>query len=128
MDKMRLPMARILVHSEGLGALTSEQVRQRARELALINGHEVYTQGDWQQAKIEMHGGHLPNGEFEDEMAAPAMVSERDMLSAEVGHHTPRVKPEDDGNVVEELWQEGMEEAEHERMLGACRVMQEEED
>jgi hypothetical protein len=28
---------------------------------------------------------------------------------------------EDDGNVVEELWREGMEEADHERMLAACK-------
>src|SRR5215213_3741642 len=117
MDKMRTPMAKIVVHSRGLGAPTPDLVRQRAEELATINGHAEYTEGDWQQARIELHGAHSPDGALSEEMAIATMVSEPDMLAVNVGHHTERVRLDDDRNLVEELWLEGMEEAEHERML-----------
>lgn len=128
MDQMHLPMAKILVHSEGLGAPDPETVRRRAEELALINGHRAYTEGDWQQARVELHGAHLPNGELTDEMASTSMVSESDMLVTDTGHHRGRVQMEDERNVVEELWQEGMEEAEHERMYQACEAMRDEDE
>ena len=127
MKKMRPNTAKILVHSEGLGTPHVGLVRQRAEELAIINGHARYTQEDWRQAKIELHGGHGPDGELTDEMAVTVFASERDMLAADVGHHADRLTMEDERNVVEELWQEGMEEAEHERML-ASRVEERQQD
>ena len=39
----------------------AETVRQRARELAQIDGREEFNEGDWAEAKIELHGGHEPN-------------------------------------------------------------------
>lgn len=128
MKKMRPHTAKILIHSEGMGAPHVGLVRQRAEELALINGHPRYTEEDWRQAKIELHGGHGPDGELTDEMAMAVMVSERGMVAADVGHHADRMAMEDDGNIVEELWQEGMEEAEHDRMVAACKGQREEDD
>ncbi len=125
MKTLRQVTARILVHSEGVGAPNTSDVRKRAEELALINGHDKYTSEDWHQAKIELHGGHGPDGETSDEMAMYAMVSERDMLATDFGHHTDRCGMEDERSVVEELYAEGMEEAEHERMLAARLEMRE---
>jgi hypothetical protein len=125
MSKMRPVSARILVHSEGLGTPTPAMVRKRAEEIALINGRTEFTEADWRQAKIEMHGCHGPDGELSDEMAMAAMSSERDMLAADVGHQTERMALDDERNLVEELWVEGMEEAEHERMLAARKELHE---
>lgn len=127
MDTKRPPMAKILVHSDGLGAPDAETVRRRAQELALIAGRREYNESDWQQAKCELHGS---NGEDQAsaEMGMASMVSEQDMVAAAVGRQTARVPLEDERNLVEELWQEGMEEAQHERMLEACRDFPEEED
>jgi hypothetical protein len=121
MSKMRPATAKILFHSEGLGTPNVDLVRQRAEEIALINGRTEHTEADWQQAKYEIHGTHHVDDEPAEEMGAAEMVSGQDMLSSDVGHHMPKLAMEDDGNVVEELIREGMEEAEHEQMLESCR-------
>lgn len=119
MSKIRQQTAKILVHSEGLGAPDPVMVRQRALELALLDGREEANEEDWRRAKLALHGAVNVDGELSDEMAMALMVSERDMVSADLGHQADRVAMEDDRNVVEELIMEGMEEAEHERMLEA---------
>ena len=124
---MRAPMAKILVHGDGLGVPNAELVRKRAEEIAAINGRKQFNEIDWQQARVELHGAHGPDGQISDEFSATAMVSEADMLAVDVGHHAERVKLDDERNLVEELWSEGMEEAEHDRML-ASRAEEEPEE
>ena len=119
MNKMRPSTAKILVHSEGLGTPHTELVRKRAQEIAVINGHVEFTEEDWRQAKIELHGSHNPDHQMSDEMGMAAMVSEHGMVAADLGHQTEKMLMDDDGSVGEELFCEGMEEAEHERMLEA---------
>lgn len=121
MNKMRPNTAKILVHSEGLGTPYTELVRQRALEIAIINGRSEFSEEDWRQAKMELHGHHGPDNYLSDEMGMAAMVSEQDMVASDVGHHIERMPMEDDGSVGEELFVEGLEEAEHERMLAARR-------
>lgn len=127
MSKMRPHPAKILSHSEGLGTPDPDLVRKRAQEIALINGRKEYTEQDWKQARVELHG-HGPNGQLSDEWAADLMCSEADMLAVDVGHHTEKLGMEDDGNVVEELIEEGMDEALHEQMLAARKEMAEEDE
>ena len=50
-----------------------------------------------------------------------ALVSERDMLVTDLGHHVENIGMEDSDNVAEELIAEGMDEAVHEQMLAARR-------
>ena len=102
-----------------MGSPDVGQVRTRAEELARINGHAQYTEEDWQQARFELHGGTHAEEEMADEFSNCRMVSEADMVCTDVGHHTARTGMEDDDNVGAELVREGMEEAEHERMLAA---------
>ncbi len=110
--------AKIMQHAQGLGAPTPEQVRQRAAELAIIAGHDEYTNKDWDDAKRELHGGHdHANGEDEADMTS--LVSGHDMVAANLGHHTENMGMEDSTNIVEELIAEGMDEAVHEQMLEA---------
>ncbi len=125
MNKRRPNTAKILVHSEGLGAPHMEQVRKRAEEIALINGRARFSETDWRQAKAELHGTPNLDGNGSDEMAISAMVSEPDMVACDAGHHTERMPMEDEGNTVEELILEGMDEAVHERMLAARAELEE---
>src|SRR5688572_5057995 len=118
MDSMRPTPAKIMQHAEGLGAPTSETVRQRAREIAVINGHEEFSEDDWRTAKRELHGGHESN-DTNGDREMTSMVSEHDMVVGSMGRHLPNMMPEDNENVLEELIAEGMDEAVHEQMLAA---------
>ena len=111
------PSAKIALHSDGLGVPSPETVRQRAFELAKINGHGAITEEDWRQAKREVHGGHPhASNDGEDEMFPSA--SERDMIAINCGHRVQKVG-DDTENAVEELVAEGMDEAAHDQMLQA---------
>ena len=110
--------AKIMQHAEGLGAPNSEQVRQRAIELAIIAGRHDFSEEDWREAKRELHGGH-GHSISEDEAEMVTLVSERDMIVTDLGHHVENIGMEDADNVQEELIAEGMDEAVHEQMLAA---------
>jgi hypothetical protein len=107
-------------HAQGLGAPNSDQVRQRAVELARIAGREDFSDEDWREAKRELHGGH-GHTISEDEAEMVTLVSEHDMVVTDLGHHVENIGLEDADNVVEELIAEGMDEAVHEQMLAARR-------
>ncbi len=95
-------------------------VRQRAIELARIDGRTGYNEQDWQHAKQELHGGH-PYSWDDDEDMMPQSISERDMTATDSGHHIENLRGGED-NVLEELVSEGMDEAVHDRMLEASRM------
>ena len=120
MSTMRAQSAKIIHHSEGLGLPTAETVRQRARELAQIDGREEFNEGDWVDAKRELHGGHEPN-ETNGEMDMSEVISGHDMVASSLGHHVENVGLDDQENMAEELIAEGMDEAVHEQMLAARR-------
>lgn len=117
---MRPTPAKIIQHSEGLGAPDAGTVRKRAQELATINGREEYNEQDWREAKRELHGGHELN-DSNGEMNLAEMVSEHDMIASSVGHHVENIGLEDQDSVAEELVAEGMDEAVHEQMLASRR-------
>jgi len=127
MSHTRPASAKIIQHAEGLGAPNAEQVRLRARELALINGRETYTEQEWSEAKRELHGGH---GSQEDERGrdVEVNVSGCDMVAGSLGHHVENISSADNENLGEELVAEGMDEAEHDRMLLARVEAQAEDD
>lgn len=112
--------AKILSHADGLGTPHTDLVRERASEIAQIDGRLAPNQQDWRKAKIELHGGHSFNTDNdEDEMAVAA--SERDMIAGGLGHQTPRHGFDGEDHVIEELVAEGIDEAVHEQMLEASR-------
>ena len=118
MSSMRPTPAKIIHHSEGLGAPSADTVRVRAQELARINGHKEFNDDDWRDAKRELHGGHEPN-DTNGDMNMSAAVSEHDMVACSMGHHVENVGLDDQENMIEELIAEGMDEAVHEQMLAA---------
>ena len=125
MSTMRPTPAKIIQHSQGLGAPSADTVRQRARELAVIDGRAEFNEGDWVQAKQELHGGHESN-DTNGEMEMASMVSEHDMVAGSLGRHVENVGLDDQNNMAEELIAEGMDEAVHEQMLAARRQGDEE--
>ena len=122
---MRPIPAKIIQHSEGLGAPSADTVRKRARELAVIDGRAEFNEGDWVQAKRELHGGHESN-DTNGEMEMACMVSEHDMVAGSLGHHVENMGVDDQNSMAEELIAEGMDEAVHEQMLAARRQGDEE--
>jgi hypothetical protein len=119
MNSSRPTYAKIVVHANGLGVPSPEMVRQRALELAAIDGRREYNEADWQRARHELHGGHEQSWD-DDEDRMEQSISERDMTATDSGHHVENLRGGDD-NVLEELVAEGMDEAVHDRMLEASR-------
>jgi len=118
--------AKIIQHSEGMGIPTPETVRQRARELAQIDGREEFNDGDWTDAKRELHGGHESN-DTNGEMDISEVISGHDMVASSLGHHSAKMGFDDQDNLAEELIAEGMDEAVHEQMLAARRERDEQD-
>ena len=119
MKPIRPHTAKIVNHSGGLGAPTPDIIRQRASELASINGRTEYNEEDWRQAKRELHGGHTDYDGGDDEMMECSSLG--DPAVGSVGHRVEPIRDDEDEHVVEELFAEGMDEAAHDQMLQASR-------
>jgi hypothetical protein len=124
--------AALIINSTGVGTVTEKMVRERAVELAVIDGRtaqEVST-SDWEQAKRE-----LTNESDQDPKEAlleSAPESERwDPLPGSTGRVVPvtSIDDEDDEgrSVAERLIDEGMLEAEHDQMVQAAKKQKEED-
>jgi hypothetical protein len=109
MNKRRPVSAKILVGAEGLGTPDQDLLEKRAWEVAAIQGHEIPTVADWDEARRELHGRCADN-----ELAAVVEDGEggMELIGVSMGNGEG-----DETNLGEELVREGMEEAEHERML-----------
>lgn len=122
MNIRRPVSAKILVGSEGLGTPDQDLVEKRAREVAAIQGHEIPTVADWEEARRELHGRGASNEVaplIEEHVGfGEAPVGLFEAFGAVAGNG-------DDTNLGEELIREGMEEAEHERMLLANKHSEE---
>ena len=119
-------------NSAGIGTVTPEMVRERAVELALINGHstqEIST-SDWEQAKRELTGE--PEMDPEQAILESAPESERwDPVAGSIGHKVQEAFSEDeddDGRSDSaQLVQQGIDEAEHDQMLQAAKAQAQED-
>ena len=124
--------AALIINSTGVGTVTEKMVRERAVELAVIDGRtaqEVST-SDWEQAKRE-----LTNESDQDPKEAlleSAPESERwDPLPGSTGRVVPvtSIDDEDDEgqSVNERLVEEGVLEAEHDQMLESAKKQKQED-
>src|SRR5271163_4014825 len=119
--------AALIINSTGIGTVTRKMVRERATELALINGRSArdVSATDWEQAKRELTGE--PDMDPKEALLESAPESERwDPLPGSTGHIVPVTSidgDDDDGRSVgEKLIDEGVQEAEHDQMLQAARA------
>ncbi len=116
-----------MINTAGVGTVTRRMVRERATELARINGrsaHRVST-ADWAQAKRELTGE--PDLDPKEAVLESAPESERwDPLPGSTGHVIPVTSidgEDDDGRSLgEKLVDEGVQEAEQDQMLQAARI------
>ena len=118
--------AAMIINSTGIGTVTRKMVRERATELALINGRSAkdVSATDWEQAKRELTGE--PDIDPKEAVLESAPESERwDPLPGSTGHIVPVTSidgEDDDGRSMgEKLINEGMQEAEHDQMIEAAR-------
>ena len=121
--------AALMINSTGIGTVTRKMVRERATELALINGHSAHDVSavEWEQAKRELTGE--PDMDPNEVLLEAAPESERwDPLPGSTGHIVPvtSVDGEDDvgRSMGEKLINEGVQEADHDQMLQAARSVE----
>jgi hypothetical protein len=114
-------------NSRGIGTVTGQMLLERARELAVINGrasHET-SEADFAQAKRELTG--QTDVDPKTAILESAPESERwDPLPGSTGHKVPVAAGEDEDDEGrsdnEKLVEEGIAEAEHEKMLQAGKA------
>jgi hypothetical protein len=111
----------------GIGTVTRKMVRERAVELAIINGRSAQeaSKSDWEQAKRELTGE--PDLDPKEAVLESAPESERwDPLPGSTGHKAPESAREDEDDEgrseSEQLVEQGVQEAEHDQMLQAARA------
>src|ERR1017187_2236219 len=108
-------------NSIGIGTVTRAMVRERAVELAILNGrsaHEV-SKSDWEQAKRELTGE--PDMAPKEAVVESAPESERwDPVPGSTGHQvleSPSEGEDDEGrNESAQLVEEGVEEAQRDQI------------
>jgi len=127
-----LKEAALIIDSAGVGTVTHKMVRERAVELAIIDGRSAQeaSKSDWEQAKRELTGES--DMDPKEALLESVPESERwDPVAASTGHivTVPSVDGEDDEgrNVSERLVDEGMLEAEHDQMLQAAKKQRQED-
>lgn len=111
-------------NSAGIGTVTGEMVRERAVELARMNGRSAQgaSKSDLEQAKRELTDGSDQNPDEAVLEAAPE--SERwDPVPGSTGHKVPAAPGADEDDEGrsdnERLVEEGIEGAEHDQMRQA---------
>jgi hypothetical protein len=124
--------AALIINSTGVGTVTHKMVRERAVELAVIDGRteQEVSKSDWEQAKRELTGGS--DMDPKEALLETAPESERwDPVPGSTGHimTVPSVDGEDDEGrgFTEKLVEEGMLEAEHDQMLQAAKKQKQED-
>jgi hypothetical protein len=113
-------------NSAGIGTVSRKMVRDRAIELAAINGHpsQETSKSDWDQAKRELTGES--DTDPNEVVLDSAPESERwDPLPGSAGQKVPAAASEDEDDEGrsdnERLVEEGIAGAEHDQMLQAAR-------
>ena len=114
-------------NSAGIGTASRKMVRERAVELAIINGRSAQdvSKSDWEQAKRELTGE--PDMDPKEAVLEAAPESERwDPLPGSTGHKmrvAPSEDEDDEGRSDNtKLVEAGVAEAEHDQMLQAGKV------
>ena len=111
----------------GLGTVTRKLVRERAVELAVINGRSAQdvSKSDWEQAKRELT--LQPDVDSKTALLEAAPESERwDPLPGSTGDKAPTAASEDEDDEGrsdnEVLVEQGIAETEHDQMLQASKA------
>jgi hypothetical protein len=114
-------------NSAGLGTVGRKMVRERAMEIAVINGRSTHTvsKADWEQAKLELTG--IPDVESKESILESVPESERwNPSPGSTGRKIPVTDGEDEDEEGrsdnEKLVEEGVAEAEHGQSFQAAKA------
>ena len=114
-------------NSAGIGTVTPKMVRERAVELAVINGRSLreVSESDWEQAKSELTG--KPDSASKETIIESAPESERwDPVPGSTGQKVPVAASEDEDDEGrsdnERLVDEGIAGAEHDQERQAAKA------
>lgn len=109
---------KIEIAGSGLGEVSDTDIDKRAGELARIAGRQRPHDGDFMQAREELSTTVQP---FAPEAIAPIVeeIVTWDESPIATGDRAARGLPEDEANIGEQLVEEGIEEAEHDRRVSA---------
>jgi hypothetical protein len=114
-------------NSAGLGTVSRKMVRERAMEIAVINGRSTHavSKADWEQAKLELTGN--PDTKSKEAILESAPESERwDPLPGSTGQKISVAGSEDEDEEGrsdnEKLVEEGVAEAEHDQSFQAVKA------
>ena len=127
MNKNPLNQGIIANNTVGIGSVTREMVRSRARELAMIAGHTPshVTQADYERAKRELTGES--DRDRQDAILDALPETKRwDPVPGSTGHQAPESPSEDEDDAgrseTEQLVNEGMMDAARDQMLQAAKA------
>jgi hypothetical protein len=126
--KPELPIPdRLKAGSPGLGEAASTDIERRAIELAIIDGRDAFTDTDLRRAAAELGGG--PAEPIAPEVDEPVIekVSEWDEPVDQSGALVERAALDDEVSLPEQLIQEGIDEADHDRRVAAAEEVEEEQ-
>ena len=114
-------------NSAGLGTVTRKMVRERAVELAVINGRSAQdvSTSDWEQAKRELTDDS--NSDLNEAVLESAPETERwNPVSGSIGHKVPAAPSDDEDDEGrsdnERLVDEGVAGAELDQSLQAAKA------
>lgn len=124
MKKNPITKGVLTIKGAGIGTVTLEMVHARARELALLAGHQHVRQSDYEQAKRELTG----ESDIDRQNAVLESLPESkrwDPVPGSAGRQAPESPSEDEDeegrSETEQLVDAGAEEAERDRMFQAAR-------
>lgn len=122
MKQNQTERGRLSDRGEGLGTVTREMVMKRAREIAVINGRSEKNvlDSDFQEARRELGG----EDEFHPTPSREENLPEDkrwDPVPASEGRSAPTVPASDEQAAAEELYDEGVADAEHDQEIEATR-------
>jgi hypothetical protein len=111
---------KIEIHGNGVGSVTREMVEQRARELAKMDGRRQANELDLDRAYGELVGASERVVPPETSLELEGMT-DWDEAPVATGERTAKWIPDNEERLAEELVEEGLDEADHERRLAAAR-------
>ena len=112
---------KILDHAAGIGEANEKMVETRARELAEIDGFtpDQVNEGHRYQARQELRGAADANAANDDEGPEASLIEEDDVpgeSGVAVAPATNAAQHGDEQTIGEALYNEGIAEADHDRM------------
>jgi hypothetical protein len=115
----QLKNGRMEEHGKEAGVFSPDDVERRALEIARIAGRSSVTPDDRTQAHAELRSEQLPPTVSEDADSMQSMSRDPSDPPANRGQQTPEYIEADEKQDLERLALEGVEEAQHDQMMGS---------